>query len=113
MSDSTSDMFLKIDLDLEIFDRKGPVFFLPKVFSRPLRHIERKKNSFQKVVGTPWIDPITRPGHEILSDATTIPSCDHVAEALGPLFVIVDRRKNKISPTVPFNSSQSFILIFS
>jgi len=49
--DDISDMFLENDLDLEIFVRKGTIFFSPKVFSRPLRHIEqkknRKKNSFQ------------------------------------------------------------------
>ena len=56
------DMFLKNDLELEIFNRKGPIFFSPKVFSRPYRLIgrkkNRKKNSFQNVVGTPWIYPV-------------------------------------------------------
>jgi len=53
--------FLKNDLDLAIFGKKVRNFFSPKVFSRPLRHIEpkknQKKNSFQKVDGSPWIDP--------------------------------------------------------
>jgi len=53
--------FLKNDLDLAIFDKKIRNFFPSKVFSRPLRHIEpkknQKKNSFQKVDGSPWIDP--------------------------------------------------------
>jgi len=54
-------MYLKNDPDLEIFYRKDPIFFSPKVFSGPYRHIERKKIEKKtlpkKVVGTPWIDP--------------------------------------------------------
>ena len=63
-------MFRKNDLELGIFNRRGPIFFSPKVFSRPLRLIERKKNrkknSFQNVVGSPWIYPkLTQPLFEI------------------------------------------------
>jgi len=56
------DMFLKNDLELEIFNRKGPIFFSPKVFSRPYRLIgrkkNRKKNSFQKSGRDPMDLPI-------------------------------------------------------
>ena len=57
------DMFLKNDLELEIFNRKGPIFFSPKVFSRPYRLIGRKKSKktlSRKVVGTPWIYPLEK-----------------------------------------------------
>ena len=54
-------MFPKNDLELEIFSRKGPIFFSPKMFSKPYRLIERKKNRkkilSRKVVGTPWNYP--------------------------------------------------------
>ncbi len=43
--------------ELDIFHRKGPIFFSSKVFSRAYRHFERKKNFFQKVVGSRWIHP--------------------------------------------------------
>ena len=56
--------FLKNDLDLANFDKKARNFFSSKVFSRPLRHIEskknQKKNSFPKVDGSPWIDPFIK-----------------------------------------------------
>ena len=58
------DMYLKNDPDLEIFDRKDPIFFPPKVFSGPYRHIERKKkqkNTFQKS----GRDPMNRPRSRI------------------------------------------------
>ena len=54
------DMFLKNDLELEIFNRKDPIFFHQKCF---LDHTglfgekNRKKTLFRKVVGTPWIYP--------------------------------------------------------
>ena len=55
-------MFPKNDLELEIFNRKGPNFFSRKMCFRPYRHIERKKSRkkilSRKVVGTPWIYPI-------------------------------------------------------
>ena len=45
-------MFQENDPELEIFNRKELIFFSSKLFSRPYRHIERKKNrkknSFQK-----------------------------------------------------------------
>jgi len=46
--------FLKNDLDLAIFDKKVRNFFSPKVFSRPLRHIEPKKNQ-KKNLSKKWM----------------------------------------------------------
>jgi hypothetical protein len=54
------DMFRKNDLELEIFTRKSTIFFHQKCFldhTGILSEKKTKKNSFQNVVGTPWIYP--------------------------------------------------------
>jgi hypothetical protein len=54
-------MYRENDPETEIFNRKGLNFFALKVFSSYYPHFgkvkNKKKNSFQKVVGSPWIDP--------------------------------------------------------
>ena len=55
-------VFRENDPEPEIFNRKEFIFFSSKVFSRPYRHIERKKNrkknSFQKSGRDPMDLPI-------------------------------------------------------
>ena len=53
-------MFPKNDLELEIFSRKGPIFFHQKCFldhTGLLSEKKSKENSFQNVVETPWNYP--------------------------------------------------------
>jgi hypothetical protein len=54
-------VFRENDSELKIFNRKRLVFFASKVFCRAYPHFgkvkNKIKNSFQKVVGSPWIHP--------------------------------------------------------
>jgi hypothetical protein len=61
--DLPSSMYRENDPELEIFNRKNLSFFLSKIFSRacqPFGEKKVKKNSFRKVVGSPWIHPICK-----------------------------------------------------